>query len=139
VTVSGQRTVLFVCPHGAGKSRIAAAWFCGLGVAGWTATSAGVQPQARVSVHAARLLAGTPVSALLDEALPRPMSAVSQPDLVVAIDCPPEVDADVRWDLAHQEFDEGMCAELRDRVEHLVTSRRVDGPVGMLGSNHGSG
>jgi hypothetical protein len=135
VTVSGRRTVLFVCPHGAGKSRIAAAWFSGLGVAGWTATSAGVHPQARVSAHAARLLAGTPVLALLDEALPRPMSAVSRADLLVAIDCPPEVGADVRWTLAHQDFDEWMCAEIRDRVERLVASWPADAPVVTPGSN----
>lgn len=116
------QTVVFVCPHGAGKSRIAAAWFCGPGLPGWTATSAGVQPQSQVSAHAARLLAGTPVLELLDEALPRPLSAVPQVDLVVAIDCPPEVAADMRWTLHHQDFDDGMCTEIRDQVQELVTS-----------------
>ncbi len=41
------RTVLFVCPHGAGKSRIAAAWFNGAASAGWWATSAGVDRRRR--------------------------------------------------------------------------------------------
>jgi protein-tyrosine-phosphatase len=122
MTVSGERTVLFVCPHGAGKSRIAAAWFDGLGLAGWTAMSAGVHPQSQVSGHAARLLAGTPVRALLDEALPRPVSAVPAADLVVAIDCPPEVAAAARWTLTYQDFNERMCAEIRDRVHILAAS-----------------
>ena len=120
------RTVLFVCPHGAGKSRMAAAWFNGLGLPGWTATSAGVQPQAEVSVHAARLLTGTPARPLLDEAAPRPVSAVPGPELVVAIDCADQITADVRWALEQRSFDERMCAELRDRVSALgadLTSR----------------
>jgi hypothetical protein len=100
---------------------MAAAWFDGLGLAGWTATSAGVQPQEQVSEHAARLLAGTPVRALLDESLPRPISAVPGADLVVAIDCPEPVAADVRWTLTHQRFDEQMCAEIRDRVRVLAS------------------
>jgi hypothetical protein len=32
------------------------------------------------------------------------------------------MDADVRWTLAHQDFDAGMCAEIRDRVHDLGTS-----------------
>jgi protein-tyrosine-phosphatase len=114
-------TVLFVCPHGAGKSRMAAAWFNGAAPAGWSATSAGVTPQSTVSRHAPRLLAGTPVSHLLDEAPPRPVSAVPDPALVVAIDCEagalPEA---VRWTLDHQEFDGAMCEEIRLRVRRLV-------------------
>jgi len=117
-----QRTVLFVCPHGAGKSRIAAAWFTGLQLPGWTALSAGVDPQTEVSLHAARLLAGTPVRRLLDEATPRPLSAVPAPDLLVAIDCADRLTADVRWTLERQSFDEQMCAEIRDRVHALAVT-----------------
>jgi hypothetical protein len=40
----------------------------------------------------------------------------------VAIDCPPEISADVRWTLAHQDFDPDMCAEIRDRVRDLGAS-----------------
>jgi hypothetical protein len=107
---------------------MAAAWFDGLQPAGWTATSAGAHPQLQVSVHAARLLAGTPVRALLDGSLPRPVSAVPDADLVVAIDCPPELAADVRWELTHQDFDEGMCAEIRDRVHALAASLPTERP-----------
>ncbi|SDT80239.1 hypothetical protein [Actinoplanes derwentensis] len=123
-----QRTVLFVCPHGAGKSRIAAAWFTGLALPGWTALSAGIQPQTEVSVHAARLLAGTPVRALLDESAPRPVSAVPAPQLLVAIDCADGLTADVRWALVQQSFDEQMCAEIRDRVNALAATLATSQP-----------
>lgn len=117
--------MLFVCPHGAGKSRIAAAWFGALAPAGWVATSAGVWPQESASAHAPRLLAGTAASAFLDSELPRPISAVGDPDLVVAIDCPAGAPpAGEVWSLAHQEFGEPMVAELRARVVDLV--RRLE-------------
>jgi hypothetical protein len=117
-----QQTVLFVCPHGAGKSRIAAAWFNGLHLPGWTALSAGVRPQTEVSQHAARLLAGTPVRHLLDETAPRPVSAVPDAEILVLIDGDELLPADVRWALDQQVFDEQMCAEIRDRVRALAAS-----------------
>ncbi|AEV85166.1 hypothetical protein ACWT_4144 [Actinoplanes sp. SE50] len=120
--MTAQRTVVFVCPHGAGKSRIAAAWFNGLGLPGWTATSAGMEPQQQVSVHAARLLQNTPVLPLLDEAMPRPLSAVPERDLLVAIDCSREFPADHRWDLEQQQFTPQMCTEIRDRVQALAAA-----------------
>lgn len=113
--------MLFVCPHGAGKSRIAAAWFNALAGAGWRATTAGVAPQATVSAHAPRLLADTAALALLDPDRPRPLSAVPHADLVVAIDCPAgAVPAQLVWSLEHREFGEDMAAELRARVTELV-------------------
>jgi len=117
--VTDENVVVFVCPHGAGKSRLAAAWFNALDVPGWHATSAGLEPQPGVSVHAARLLAGTPVRDLLDEEPPRPLSAVPDPDLVVTIDCPGPVGG-TSWRLAHVAFDDAMCAEIRDRVRALA-------------------
>src|SRR4051812_6868220 len=89
------RVVLFVCPHGAGKSRIAQAYFDALRIDGWRAVSAGTEPQATVSAHAGRLLAGTPAAETLDTDLPRPVAAVADPDMTVAIDCaePPTADA----------------------------------------------
>jgi hypothetical protein len=113
--------VLFVCPHGAGKSRIAAAWFDALAPEGWTATTAGMQPQASVSVHALRLLADTPALAFLDRELPRPLAAVADPTMVVAIDCPRgELAGAAAWRLMHGEFDPAMAAEIRLRVQELV-------------------
>ncbi|MBG0832317.1 hypothetical protein HS041_31930 [Planomonospora sp. ID67723] len=114
-------TVLFVCPHGAGKSRIAAAWFAGSAPPGWSASTAGLEPQHQVSLHAPRLLAGTEVEGLLDLRLPRPLSAVPGAAVVVAIDCPPgAVAGAVEWHLQHTEFDEHLNAELRSRARSLA-------------------
>lgn len=117
-----EQTALFVCPHGAGKSRLAAAWFEASAPPGWRATSAGITPQEAVSEHAPRLLAGTGVAHLLDNAPPRPISAVPEPDLVVAIDCPPEdvESATVRWRLQNNGFDEAMRDELKIRTQNLA-------------------
>jgi len=53
------RTVLFVCAHGAYRSRLAAAFFNAAAPTGWRAVSAGVDPQAAVSAAAIELAAGT--------------------------------------------------------------------------------
>jgi hypothetical protein len=114
-------TVLFICPHGAGKSRIAAAWFNANPAPGWTATTAGITPQPMVSAHAARLLMGTPALAHLDHGFPRPLGAVPEPALVVAIDCPPTTATDARrWALTPGDFSAAMAQDLRNRVEALV-------------------
>ncbi|GIH97463.1 hypothetical protein ACFFMN_28660 [Planobispora siamensis] len=114
-------TVLFVCPHGAGKSRIAAAWFAQAAPPGWEATTAGLEPQPHLSAHAPRLLAGSGAEHLLDQALPRPLSAIIDPALTVTIDCPPgAVAGAVEWQLQHADFDERMTAELRERVRQLM-------------------
>jgi protein-tyrosine-phosphatase len=112
------QVVLFVCAHGAGKSRMAAAFFNTWAPTGWRATTAGIEPQTQVSVHAPRLLAGMDAEARLDHERPRPISAVPAPARVVAIDCA-LAGAD-RWDLAHDEFDEVMRDEIRARVEVLA-------------------
>ncbi len=125
--------MVFVCPHGAGKSRIAAAWFNGAAPPGWQATSAGVAPQATVSAHAARLLADTPVQGPLDCGLPRPLAAVADPDVVVAIDCRPgEVPGALAWALACERFDAALGAELRQRAEALA--RTLASAIGCTGS-----
>jgi hypothetical protein len=125
----GERLVLFVCQHGAGKSRMAAAWFNHAAPAGWRATTAGVEPQAQVSVHAPRLLAGTAAAPMLDHAMPRPVSAVADPALTIAIDC--AVPGAVRWQLDAAEFGNAMCGEIRQRVGDLVGSleARASGDV----------
>src|SRR3954451_15827699 len=112
------QTVLFVCPHGAAKSRMAAAFFNRLAIPGWEATSAGSTPQDEMSANAIRLLPGTDAADSLDLTAPRPIAAVPDPTRVVAIDC--DVPGADRWDLAHQTFDEGMRDELRRRAETLA-------------------
>jgi hypothetical protein len=72
--VTDVKTVLFVCLHGAGMSRMAASYFEQSAPVGWAAVSAGVEPGETLSRTAARLLAGTPAVAFLDLAPPRATS-----------------------------------------------------------------
>ncbi len=110
--------VLFVCPHGAAKSWMAAAFFNRLAPETWQATSAGVTPQEAVSLNAIRLLKGDNAEVLLDLTRPQPVGAVPSPDRVIAIDC--DVHGAERWDLLHQEFEAPMREELRSRAEALA-------------------
>jgi hypothetical protein len=112
------REVLFVCPHGAGKSRMAAAFFNRVAPPGWHATSAGQEPDPAVSPDAVRLLAGTGAEALLDREPPRPIVAAPAPTRLVAIDC--DVPGAERWDLRHQRVGDAMRDELRERAEALA-------------------
>jgi hypothetical protein len=114
------RLVLFVCPHGAAKSRVAAAFFNHVAPPGWAATSAGLDPAPELSPTAGRLLAGTDAEEHLDREPPRPIAAVTGPDHVVGIDCAPNGATD-RWQLDHAAFDAAMRDELRDRTEALAT------------------
>lgn len=113
------KTVLFVCPHGAGKSRIAAALFNADAPSGWSATTAGIEPQSQVSVHASRLLAGTSAESHLDISLPRPLTDVADPVRAIAIDC--RLDGAESWDLEQAVFDEAMREEIARRVRILIS------------------
>ncbi|HEX2909923.1 MAG TPA: hypothetical protein VH186_03880 [Chloroflexia bacterium] len=113
------KTVLFVCLHGAGKSRMAAALFNAIAPEDWQATSAGTEPQAIISVHPARLLAGTEAENFVDQALPRSIQAVAvEPAQIVAIDC--TLSGAEHWQLEHSQFDEQMRDEIQGRVMALV-------------------
>ena len=112
------RTVLFVCPHGAGKSRMAAAYFNQRPAADWRATSAGQEPQETLGTNAIRLLHGTVAAPFLDHAPPRPIAAIQTPTRVVGIDC--DVPGAARWALAHQGFDAAMGDEIRGLVADLA-------------------
>ncbi len=87
--------MVFVCEHGAGRSRVAAALFAATAPAGWRAASAGLRPQEQVSPHAAGLLG--PAASLLEISPPQPLADVPG-DLVVAIDC--DVPGARRWTLS---------------------------------------
>ncbi len=117
------QVVVFVCPHGAGKSRMAAAFFNRVAPDGWRAISAGQEPDPVVSPHAIRLLAGTDAEALLDRDPPRPIAGVPSPARTVAIDC--DVSGADRWALRHQEVGEAMRDELRTRAQTLA--RELEG------------
>lgn len=112
------RIVLFVCEHGAGRSRVAAACFSQIAPAGWVAFSAGVEPQATLGDSAAKMLAGTAAAAFLDVDPPRPIERVAAPNRIIAIDC--TVPSAERWVLTHQEFGAPMFEELCGRVAVLA-------------------
>jgi len=114
------KIVLFICAHGAGRSRIAAAFFNHVAPAGWLARSAGVEPQETLGTNAERMLAGSEAEAFLDHDPPRPISAVPSPELIIAIDCNVPIAGAERWDLASQQFDEAMRSQLRERAELLA-------------------
>ena len=112
------REILFVCPHGAGKSRMAAAFFNEAAPTGWRSTSAGQTPQEALGTNAIRLLTGTTAEPFLDRELPRPIAAVAAPSRIVAIDC--DVPGAERWTLENQRFDTAMREEIRALVAELA-------------------
>jgi arsenate reductase (thioredoxin) len=114
------KIALFICTHGAGRSRVAAAFFNRVDPPGWVAHSAGVAPQDILGANAERMLAGSNAEAFLDHSPPRPISAVPSPELVITIDCAVPFPGAERWDLVSQRFDEEMCSALRERAELLA-------------------
>lgn len=112
------RTVVFVCPHGAAKSRLAAASFNRVAPVGWQATSAGQDPQETVSTQAELLVAGTDLEPLLDRDPPRGLETLPAPAHLVAIDC--ELPGATHWPLTQQTMNEAMRDELRQRAENLA-------------------
>jgi len=127
--VSEQRTVLFVCLHGMGMSRLAAACFNRVAPRGWQAVSAGVEPGETLSPTAARLLSGTPAEPFLDRAAPRSIDSAPAAERVIAI-CNPSIRFDVAgaegWDLTSAEFNEHMRDEIRARAEQLAEELATD-------------
>jgi len=115
------RTLLFVCPHGAGKSRMAAAFFARVAPPGWEATSAGLDPGPELSPTAARLLAETDAAPHLDTAPPRSVASVPSTSRIVGIDCSPPGMTE-RWDLGNQAFDTAMREEIRAQAETLAAN-----------------
>jgi hypothetical protein len=113
------QVVLFICPHGAGKSRMAAAYFERVAPSGWRATSAGIEPGPELSSTAAKLLADTGAEAFLDADPPRAISDVPLANRVVGIDCAPDGATD-SWELSRSEFDEAMREEIRVLAEALA-------------------
>jgi hypothetical protein len=122
--MSEQRTVLFVCLHGAGMSRIAAAFFNRAAPTGWRAESAGIDPDETLSPTAERLLAGTGAEDFLDRSPPRPIAAVMNPKRIVALRNPAidyELVATDVWNLTHS-AGSPLRDEIRLRAETLARS-----------------
>ena len=109
------RTVLFVCEHGALRSRIASAFFNAAAPTGWRALSAGRDPQAEASSRLGPLLADTVAAEHLDTEAPRSVDGIHA-DRVIAIDC--TVHEAEPW-ITHTESDEALRDELAGRVERL--------------------
>lgn len=129
-------TVLFVCPHGAGKSRVAAAVFDRAvsdraALAGWRAVTGGVEPAETVSEHAVRLLKGSSEELFLDRRRPRSVEAatdaVGPVDRVIAIDCAPdgrtssEAARQTSWRLTGEWPNRAVLVELRRLVRGVVS------------------
>ena len=117
--MASERVMLFVCAHGAGKSRMAAALFNAAGPAGWRATSAGQEPGESVSPLAVRLLEGTPAEEHLDKERPREIGQVSGVSRTVGIDC--DVEGAERWDLRSAPG-QAMRDEIGERVDKLLSA-----------------
>jgi len=122
------RAIVFVCPHGALKSRLAAAFFNQAPPTGWRALSAGVRPQEDVSVYAAQLLSGTAAAAFLETQPPRPLTPTLG-DHLVAIDC--EVPGATVWRLASDGPSPAMGEEIRGLVEQLIDQMAVTSEPGV--------
>jgi len=110
------RTVVFVCEHGAFRSRIAAAYFNAAPPKGWRATSAGRDPQAEPSARLGSLLAGTAAAGHVETEPPPSLLEVDAARLI-AIDCSVE-EADVWHTTAGS--DEALRDELSRRIALLV-------------------
>ena len=117
--------VTFVCLHGAGKSRIAAALFNASAPPGWHATSAGLQPQAEPSPAVEPMLTDEPAAlAELDHSNPGPLHDTGH-GVVIGIDC--EVSGGQRWDLVHEWPEPAVLDELRILTSDLISNLDVDG------------
>ena len=110
------RTVLFVCEHGAFRSRIAAAYFNAAAPKGWRALSAGRDPQAEGSARLEPLLAGTAAAEHLENWPPRGVDAVL-PDRVIAIDC--ALDGAELW-VVEAKLDQALRDEIAERTRRLA-------------------
>ena len=111
------RRIVFVCEHGAFRSRIAAAYFNASVPRDWSAVSAGVTPQTEVSTRVGPLMAGTAAAAFVDAKSPRPLSEVSG-ERTIAIDT--DVAGAETWHVAGGT--PGSDAEVRDEIRSRVMS-----------------
>jgi hypothetical protein len=102
--MTSPKTVVFVCLHGAGTSRMAAAYFNNAAPPEWHAVSAGVEPAESLSPTAATLLSGTAAEKFLDRSPPGSLGAAPDPHRVIALRNPAiqfELASAEVWDCAH--------------------------------------
>ena len=109
-----EKTVAFVCQHGAFRSRMAAAFFNADPPPGWRAVSLGLTPQSEVSTRLLPLLEGTGAEEDADLDPPRGLDAVPA-DVTVAIDVP--LGRAERWTTSGD--DEAVRDQIRAQVQRL--------------------
>ena len=102
---------MFVCQHGALRSRLAAAFFNAVAPAGWHAISAGFTPQSEVSARLMPLLKGTGVEEFADLEPPR-LFDPGAADRAISIDEP--IGGVERWRTS------GSDEQVRDQIRNAV-------------------
>jgi len=126
--MSSPKTVVFVCLHGSGMSRMAAAYFNNAASPEWRAVSAGIEPAEALSPTAATSLAGTAAEKFLDRSPPRSLAAVSDPHRIVALKNPAiqfELTSAEVWDCTHS-AGTPLRDEIQIRAEALARSISAD-------------
>jgi hypothetical protein len=113
--VPEEQRVVFVCQHGAFRSRLAAAFFNADPPVGWHAVSSGLTPQSEVSTRLLPMLEGTGAEESADTSHPRALEP-SGGDRIIAIDA--QVDGAETWTTSGE--DEDVRDQIRERVGDLV-------------------
>jgi hypothetical protein len=119
-TSDPERTIQFVCQHGAFRCRIAAAYFDALAPEGWSSTTGGVTPQDGVSERLRPALEGTEAEPFIDESAPRAFQ-LGVAGRTIVIDAA-LVEADETWQTTDGEplTDEELREQIRMGVERLI-------------------
>jgi arsenate reductase (thioredoxin) len=128
--VNTHKTVVFACLHGAGMSRMAAAYFNSIALPDWHAVSAGVEPAESLSPTAATLLEGSAAEKFLDRSPPRALGAVTDPHRVIALKNPAiqfELASAEVWDCTHSAGPQ-LRDEIQLRAEALARSIATEAP-----------
>jgi len=115
-----ERTIQFVCEHGAFRCRIAAAYFDALAPEGWSSTTGGVTPQAEVSERLLPTIEGSEAEQFVDTSAPRAArEAVAARTIVIDADLPI---ADEAWRTSDGEplTDEELREQIKRGVERLI-------------------
>ena len=117
MAADSDKTIVFVCEHGALRCRIAAAYFNEAAPEGWNADTAGVDPQAEVSQRLRPLMADTEAANFVDLSPPKQLGATPA-DRTVAIDV--DVGGAEGWVTGDPE--QLSDADLRDRIRDKVAA-----------------
>ena len=122
-----ERTIQFVCEHGAFRCRIAAAYFDALAPEGWTATTGGVTPQAEISDRLLPTLQGTDAAQAVDTSAPRlAREGVAQRTISIDTSLP---FADEAWQTTEEGeslTDDELREQIRLGVERLIRDLHND-------------